>query len=132
MDPGLRGRGSCPFNLFASFRGRGSVAMAVSCAKQKADSTAKRARQAEKRRAAFTTKIENQRSIFCSSILVLNPSVALNHRLHMLRLYPPASSSVQSDSDSSSVVDFDCSEPTSLGKAVDLDLNLPPPAELSD
>ncbi|XP_031106698.1 ethylene-responsive transcription factor 8 [Ipomoea triloba] len=57
---------------------------------------------------------------------------ALNHRLHMLRLYPPASSSVQSDSDSSSVVDFDCSEPTSLGKAVDLDLNLPPPAELSD
>ncbi|XP_019194467.1 PREDICTED: ethylene-responsive transcription factor 8-like isoform X2 [Ipomoea nil] len=32
---------------------------------------------------------------------------ALNHRLDILRLYPPASSSVQSDSDSSSVVDFD-------------------------
>lgn len=54
---------------------------------------------------------------------------ALNHRLDMLRLYPPASASVQSHSDSSSVVDFDCSEPSSLRKVVDLDLNLPPPAE---
>nr|GLL22681.1 ethylene-responsive transcription factor 8-like isoform X1 [Ipomoea trifida] len=132
MDPGLRGRGSCPFHLFASFRGRGSVAMAVSCAKQKADSTAKRARQAEKRRAAFTTKLENQRSIILFLMPVCRVALALNHRLHMLRLYPPASSSVQSDSDSSSVVDFDCSEPASLGKVVDLDLNLPPPAELSD
>nr|GMC76658.1 ethylene-responsive transcription factor 4-like [Ipomoea batatas] len=66
------------------------------------------------------------------SSTVESAAQALNHRLHMLRLYPPASSSVQSDSDSSSVVDFDCSEPASLGKVVDLDLNLPPPAELSD
>lgn len=58
--------------------------------------------------------------------------VILESPMMVRNFHAPAHSGVQSDSDSSSVVDVQPSSPPArLGRGIDLDLNLPPPVEIA-